>query len=153
MADNKVRFTVEIGDSEHELDRLDHMDLRFQLAMDAVLTQQFEATQAAVHVISGSLKASGTHNSRIRRGVWEGEIIYGGRLKRAPTPAGHAQGSDARPRNPVKYAQIEQARSGGRQAAHGSRSGHADSHDFMLAAEGFEAEYEQAIMAYLRGDL
>lgn len=152
MADNKVRFTVEIGDSEHELDRLDNFDQRFLLAMDAVLTQQFEATQSAVHVISGSLKASGAHNSRIRRGTWEGEIVYGGKLKRAPAPTG-ATGSDARARNPVRYARVEQARSGGRQARHGSRSGHADSHDFMLAAEGFEPEYEEVIMAYLRGDL
>lgn len=155
MATNKVTFTVDVDvrDSERELDRLDHLDPQFLLALDAVLTQQFEATQAAAHVISGSLRASGTHNSRIRRGVWEGEITYGGKLKSAPVPEPGVTGRDALPRNPVRYAQIEQARSGGRQARHGSRSGHADSHDFMLPADGFEPEYEQAIMAYLRGDL
>lgn len=150
---NEVHFNVEIGDSEHELERLDSFDLRFLLAMDAVLTQQFVATQALAHVISGSLRASGMHESRIHHGIWEGEISYGGPLKRAPEPSGAASVSDAKPRNPVRYAQLEQNRSKGRQARHGARSGHATSHDFMLAAEGFEPEYEAAIMAYLRGDL
>lgn len=150
---NEVRFDVEIGDSEHELERLDSFDLRFLLAMDAVLTQQFGATQAMVHVISGSLRASGSHESRIHGGVWEGEISYGGPLKRAPEPAEASHGSDARPRNPVRYAQLEQNRSAGRQARHGARSGHATSHDFTLAAEGFEPAYEAAILAYLRGEL
>ncbi len=150
---NEVRFNVEIGDSEHELDRLDSFDLRFLLAMEAVLTQQFEATQNMVHVLSGSLRASGSHESRIRRGIWEGEISYGGRLHRAPEPAEAAHGSEARPRNPVRYAQLEQNRSAGRQVRHGSRAHRTTSHDFMLAAQGFEPEYEQAIMAYLRGDL
>lgn len=154
MADfNEVHFNVEIRDSEHELDRLDSFDLRFLLAMDAVLTQQFEATQAMVHVISGSLRASASHESRIRGGIWEGEISYGGPLKRAPEPAADASGSDAKPRNPVRYAQLEQNRSAGRQLRHGARSGHVTSHDFMLAAQGFEPEYEAAIAAYLRGDL
>lgn len=150
---NEVHFNVEIGDSERELDRLDSFDLRFVAALEAVLTQQFEATQNFVHVVSGSLRASGLHQSRIRDGVWEGEISYGGSLKRAAEPAEVTRPSDARPRNPVRYAQIEQNRTDGRQIRHGARSGHATSHDFMLAAEGFEPEYEQAIMAYLRGDL
>jgi len=149
---NEVRFNVEIGDSEHELDRLDSFDLRFLLAMDTVLTAQFAATQALVHVISGSLRASGGHHSRIRDGVWEGEISYGGPLKTAPEPAAGASAGDAKPRNPVRYARLEQNRSGGRQVRRGSRSGHATSHDFMLAAQGFEPEYEAAILAYLRGE-
>ena len=73
------------------------------LALDLALKSLFEETQAAVHVITGSLKSSGKTTTGVVRHTWVGEISYGG-----PSKGIH---------NPVKYASLEQARDG--------------SHDFM----------------------
>lgn len=68
--------------------------------LDAVMELGFEATQAAVHVKTGSLKTSGkesTESSKARH-RWEGEISYGG-----PSMSVN---------NPVDYAIYEKERDG-----------------------------------------
>lgn len=70
------------------------------LALNRALTTAFEATQAAVHIDTHSLKSSGKKSSdrdRIRN-RWEGIISYGG----ATTGI----------KNPVNYAMYERARGG-----------------------------------------
>jgi hypothetical protein len=73
----------------------------------------FEATQAATHVITGSLKASGHTDTDVTEDSWTGRIIYGGPLFGAPAPGP--------PNDPVEYAIYEMARGG--------------EHDFLAPAE------------------
>ncbi len=95
-----VQIHVDTSDADRELRRLaDGPDRRHLLALDTILTAQFLDTQYRVHVITGSLKASGRHDSRGDRTRWEGEISYGGPLGRVPIP-GPAN-------NPVRYARYE----------------------------------------------
>lgn len=86
--------------------------------LEAVLDAAFEATQAAVHVISGSLRASGKTASDHRDGQWEGSITYGGI-------------SPGFPNNPVVYAWYEARRDG--------------QHDFMLSWLDFNEAFAHAV--------
>ncbi len=141
MANGEWEFDVDISDVLDELDRLAELpSLTGQLRLEAVLAEQFQATQQAVHVITGSLRASGRVSSYMRDHVWHGEIEYGGNLVRAAVPGP--------PRKRVNYAEYEQRRglSGGR------------NHDFMAPAALIgeiamgQAGYVAAMLANLRGD-
>lgn len=55
------------------------LDTETRAALEAALITVFNATQAAVHVISGKLKASGRFSSSSNGEVWTGEIKYGGK--------------------------------------------------------------------------
>lgn len=48
------------------------------MPLEMVLAEGFVATQAAVHVISGRLKASGRTSSHFDGFTWEGSVEYGG---------------------------------------------------------------------------
>lgn len=93
------------------------------LAFEGVLTSQFQATQQAVHVITGSLKSSGRVSSSNSQSKWEGTISYGG-----PSTGVH---------NPVKYAEYEREKDG--------------LHDFLAPAKAMENQYIAAMNAYLGG--
>jgi len=144
-----VEFDVDISDAMRALDHLDHPpDLGTTLRLEAVLTAQFQATQQYVHVITGSLKASGKLHSGTRDGIWTGEISYGG----------EAPGS---PHDPVRYAELEQSRNPGNPGYYYRRGNipGTDSqgrvsvnHDFMAPVAAFEPMYREAMMAYLRGE-
>jgi len=122
-----VYVHVDTSDVDAELDRLaDGPDTRTVLALEAVLTAQFAATQAAVHIRTGSLKTSGNPESDRDRHTWTGEIRYGG----------EAEGAI---KNPVLYAEFEQRRG--------------DTHDFLAPAEALESAYGAVMLAFLRGDL
>ena len=93
------------------------------LRLEAVLTRQYEATRANVHVITGSLKSSARVASNATEDKWEGVISYGG-----PSTGVH---------NPVDYAEFELER-GGR-------------HDFLEPARVMSQQYIDAINEFLRG--
>lgn len=122
-----VTITVNARDAERELRRLaDGPTAADLLHLETVHSAVFGLTQIAVHVITGSLKASARIDSDYRRNVWTGLISYGG-----PAP-GMAF-------NPVKYAEFEWA-----------RGGH---HDFLAPALGDDTDraYLEAVLAFLRG--
>lgn len=99
-------------------------------ALEAVLQAAFLETQAATHIITGSLKASGRTSSDFTdEKVWEGEISYGGPQYRdvAPGP----------PNDPVDYAIYEMARGG--------------DHDFFAALPGFDDAWVHAIDVHFEG--
>lgn len=94
------------------------------LAFEIVLEDQFRATQAAVHVITRSLKGSGKSEFKMDGNSWEGQITYGG-----PSP-GFIH-------NPVDYAEYEREREG--------------SHDFLAPADRLSDGYINAMEEFLRG--
>lgn len=87
-------------------------------ALEQVTMQGLLATQAAVHIITGSLKASGRTETDFDGWTWEGAIVYGG-------PSGGA------PNDPVDYAIYELARGG--------------THDWFSVLGGFEQQYLDAV--------
>lgn len=93
------------------------------LAFEIVLEDQFRATQAAVHVITRSLKGSGKSHFKMDGNSWEGEITYGG--------------STYGINNPVDYAEYERERGG--------------YHDFMAPVEKLSQGYIEAMAEFLRG--
>lgn len=102
-----------------ELDRLEGMpDLPTQALLDAVLTSAFFATQAEVHIITGSLKGSGNAYSESDDAEWTGTVSYGG-----PSPGF--------PFDPVRYAAYEKARGG--------------DHDFMHPFFAFHDRFTEAM--------
>jgi hypothetical protein len=96
-----LKVTSDWSDVDHELVRVEKApSIESTTALDAALKALFEETQAAVHVITGSLKNSGKTSTKTHRYMWVGEITYGG-------------ASPGFPHNPVRYAWYEQRRGGG----------------------------------------
>jgi hypothetical protein len=90
--------------------------------LETGLSTAFDRTQEHVHVISGSLKASGRTTSDYNDNEWSAEIVYGG--PSAP--------------HDVDYAIYEQARGG--------------THDFMAgAAEVLDEALTRAIANHMAG--
>ncbi len=119
-----IRIERASNDIEKEIDRLaDGPTLSDLLKFESVLANQFRATQAAVHVITQSLKLSGKMSSSSNNNKWMGDIVYGG----------PSEGIN----NPVDYAEYERERDG--------------SHDFLAPAEALSDEYIQAMNSFLGG--
>lgn len=116
---------LEVHDEfDREINRFaDGVPIEYLLQFEIVLHEQFRGTQAAVHVITRSLKSSGKMSSSHSKSSWEGEITYGGASEGI--------------HNPVDYAEYERERDG--------------VHDFLAPAEAIESEYQNAMMTYLRG--
>jgi hypothetical protein len=92
--------------------------------METILAEAFAQTQAATHVITGSLKASGTTESDFDgKDHWTGTISYGG-----PSTG---------PNNPVDYAIYEMNRGG--------------SHDFFSQMPAFEKKIQAALDTFFEG--
>lgn len=103
---------------EKEFDRLLGLpDLSMKNSLDNVLEIGFKATQANVHVITGSLKSSGKQRSEADGDTWIGEIEYGG----------PSLGIN----NPVDYAIYEKARD--------------EDHDFFATLPALHVLYVSAI--------
>lgn len=97
--------------------------------LEGVLAAAFAETQAATHILTGSLKASGKTDSDFDGDVWEGSITYGGVLWRAPFPG---------PANdPVDYAIYEMARGG--------------DHDFFAPLAAFDGAVELILQEWFKG--
>src|SRR5687768_194443 len=119
-----IRLQRLTDDIDKEVDRLaEGPKPEDFLRFDAVLTQQFQATQRAVHVQTRSLKTSGKSSSSTNGNSWEGEISYGG-----PSEGIH---------NPVDYAEYERERG--------------IAHDFLAPAQALSAAYIAAMKAFLEG--
>jgi hypothetical protein len=124
MAGLGIRLDSDFGEVDRELDRLQRLpDARMVHLLNMVLDMAYVATQADVHVRTGSLKSSGkmSDNRDLETDSWEGELTYGG-----PSEG---------PNNPVDYAIYEKARGG--------------SHDFMASTEGLDPLFVAAIKAGL----
>ncbi len=75
----KYKIEVDISDLDAELERLENAPgFKTILALESLLATQFAATQQQVHVDTHSLKTSGKIDSDLGRGIWKGEIEYGG---------------------------------------------------------------------------
>ena len=135
-----IHVHVDTSDVDRELNRLaagpTPVDIR---RFNAVLTAQFQHTQMVVHVITGSLRASGKEDAAETDTGWEGEISYGG-----PAP-GHKH-------DPVKYAGEEKDRQG--KPLPGSPLGGDPNlnHDFMrpTRARQYNNQYIRAMLDFLR---
>lgn len=103
--------------------------------LDAVLEMGFAVTQEAVHIETGSLKASGQHKSDVDPfdKKWVGTIEYGG--------------VTLGPNNPVDYAIYEKAR-GTHWAGPSSIKG---DHDFFAGLPALHPAYVAAMKAGLKG--
>lgn len=97
--------------------------------LEGVLQEAFADTQAATHVITGSLKASGKTDSDMDNDEWYGTIEYGGSLWSVPSP-GPAK-------DPVEYAVYEMARGG--------------DHDFFGPLVSYEGKVEEILVKHFKG--
>lgn len=86
-------------------------------ALEMSLQKGFQNTQQHVHIITSSLKWSGTTTSNFDGETWEGTVTYGGPSKGI--------------NNPVEYAIYERQRGG--------------EHDFMSPLEATESEMEKIV--------
>ena len=121
-----VYVHVDTSDVDHELRRLEAGPGRDDLlALYMVLFQNFQITQADVHVITSSLRRSGTVDADYDYLEWTGEITYGG----------ESRGSV---HDPVKYAVYEQ-----------NKGDYV--HDFMRGVYGGDSGYSEAIIDFYRG--
>lgn len=97
--------------------------------LEEILAAAFVETQAATHILTGSLKASGKTDTDFDGDVWEGSITYGGVLWRSPFPG---------PANdPVDYAIYEMARGG--------------DHDFFAPLTAFDGAVSHVLQEWFKG--
>jgi hypothetical protein len=101
MAAANIRILADYRAMDAELDRISRMpDPRMVRLLDTALNVGFDVTQADVHILTGSLKASGKHDHETNQALhqWEGTIEYGG--------------VSTGVNNPVDYAIYEKRRGG-----------------------------------------
>lgn len=91
--------------------------------LEQVTASGFAATQAAVHVITGSLKMSGRTETDFDGKQWRATYLYGG-----PSPGVN---------NPVDYAIYELARGG--------------DHYWFRVLDAFEGQYLNAVESHFSG--
>jgi hypothetical protein len=121
-----AEFSMEADFSEwhRELDRLRSPSVQTIAQLEIMLNNLFGLTQTDVHVITGSLRGSGKTETSYQGGVWEGKIGYGG-------------GSPGYPKDPVEYANYEQARG--------------PDHDFFKSMPIAMALLDDIVTGHLRG--
>lgn len=73
-----VFIYVNIDEWLDALDAHEGPGIETLLALQSVLASGFAETQALVHVVTGSLKASGRMRTDVFDDEWRGEITYGG---------------------------------------------------------------------------
>ncbi len=91
---------------------------------EAILTTQFQITQKAVHIQTGSLKSSGKIDSDRDNNSWKGQFSYGG--------------ISSGVHNPVRYAIHELDRGA--------------FHDYMSEGVEYGKFYGPAIISWMRGE-
>ena len=109
-----------------EFDRLSAPPIKTIARLEQELADTFVDTTAAVHVLTGSLLASGATQSDFDSHRWEASISYGG-------PSGGAVN------DPVLYAGFEQARGG--------------EHDFLYPTVYHEQAFENIIDDHFSGGI
>jgi hypothetical protein len=118
-----VRFDVDDRAQRAEFDRLLDMG-KVTTELERILAIQFAASNAAVHVETGSLRGSEDIDSDYTGGRWIGQISFGG-------------ASPGFPHDPVVYAVYEAARGG--------------AHDFTIPITTRDQMYARAMRAHLQG--
>lgn len=81
MSSREARFQITGGDLNSMVDALKKVgtpSFKVTASLEGELKVGFALTQAAVHVISGRLKASGHTETHFDGTNWTGSIIYGG---------------------------------------------------------------------------
>lgn len=129
-----IHLSSDWSEIDREMDRLENLPgLKGKMLLDAVLHKGFLLTQAAVHVETGALKASGQEDSEVDKltSTWEGEITYG-----SPGDSG-----------PVDYAIYEKARGVG--GAGGASDAKGD-HDFIRPLAALDIDFRMALKEILR---
>ena len=106
-----------------EFDALAKPPLKTISRLEAELADTFVDTQAAVHILTGSLHLSGATQSDFDGATWHASISYGG--------------ESAGVNNPVEYAGFEMARGG--------------SHDFLYPTVYHESRFEDIINDHFSG--
>ncbi len=135
-----LHIHVDTDPVDRELNRLaagpTPVDIR---RFSAVLTAQFQHTQQRVHIITGSLRASGKEDAGETEHGWEGQISYGG-----PAPGFR--------HDPVKYADEERGRQGRGYPGTNIAGDTNSNHDFMAPVfnAGYNRQYIQAMLDFLR---
>lgn len=107
-------FNTMLREAESFFHELQQPPVALISALEKELSSAYLDTQAAAHVLTGSLKASGRTSSDYHGNMWEGSITYGG-----PSTGVN---------NPVTYAIYEMARGG--------------EHDFLQPARAHEPRME-----------
>jgi hypothetical protein len=88
-----------LAEARKELQRLSRPPMKTIAELETVAAQGFAATQAATHIITGSLKISGKLATDFDGRMWDMQVTYGGSATGAVF-------------DPVRYAIYERARGG-----------------------------------------
>lgn len=118
-----VRTHVDDHEAQQELARLGSLN-RVAYHLESLLSRQFQASEAAVHVLTGSLKGSADLQSGFDEDTWTGRLSWGG--------AAPGEVND-----PVVYAVYEKARGG--------------LHDFREPAVKLGSGYHDIVAEHLNG--
>lgn len=109
----------------NEIKRLtDPMGSNLPDRFESIVVTQFQLTQRAVHIQTGSLKSSGKLDTDTDDNSWKGTISYGG--------------ISSGVHNPVRYAGHELERGG--------------PHNYMAEAINYGNLYGPAIIGWMRGE-
>ncbi len=120
---SSVRFTMDARDATRELDRLAGGPHSVVPQFESILLGSFAAVEARVHVITGALKASGHPSSEFDGIRWEGTLHFA----RHPGIFELARGDQPTLNHPE------------------------GEHGFFDPAYDTGAEYEEAVLDFLRG--
>lgn len=83
---DRLWISIDVDEWLDALDAHEGPGIETLLALQSTLAAGFAETQALVHVVSGSLKASGRMGTDTDDNSWTGEITYGGPAPGAPKP-------------------------------------------------------------------
>lgn len=115
-----IEIDIDLTELENHIKRISRQpDKKMITSLNAVLASQTNIVRAAVHIDTGSLKASVRSKNKKSASRWIGIISAGG-----PSPGSI--------NNPVNYAIYEQRRRG--------------AHDFMLPLDALHKQYVKAIL-------
>ena len=113
-----------LKEARKEMQRLAAPPLKTIGELEKVAGQGFAATQAATHIITGSLKISGKLKTDFDGNTWDMQVTYGGEAHGAVF-------------DPVRYAIYERARGG--------------EHDFMAPLIPYEDQIEGILNKHFDG--
>jgi len=121
-----IHIFIDVDEWLDALDAHEGPGIETTFALGAVLAAGFAETQELVHVVTGSLQASGRMGTKTNDDSWEGEITYGG-------------SAPGFPHNPVTYAKKE--------------FGKGEEHDAMRNLDLMDQDYLEAMTATVKARL
>lgn len=123
ISSTTVRVTG-LKEARKEMQRIQRIPLSALSDLEGLAASAFADTQAATHVITGSLKISGKLSTDFDGRTWDMQITYGGSAPGAVF-------------DPVRYAIYERARGG--------------EHDFMAPITPYESKIEDVLNKHFDG--